>query len=82
MLKWTAIILGIIVVLLICGVVYWAITQLLPLIPLPEPFARIIHVLMVIILVLLGAAGVHVPGPFRTTGLLGGTLAASAAAAA
>lgn len=82
---------GIIVVLLICGVVYWAITQLLPLIPLPEPFARIIHVLMVIILVLivlwvilvlLGAAGVHVPGPFRLTGLPTGALAASAATAA
>lgn len=44
---------GIIVVLLICGVIYWGIQQLLPLIPLPEPFARIIHVLLVIILVLI-----------------------------
>ena len=65
---------GIIIVLLICGIVYWAITQLLPLIPLPAPFARIINVLLVlimcliviwIILLLLGAAGIHVWSPFR-----------------
>lgn len=65
---------GIIVVLILLGVVWWAVQQLLPLIPLPEPFARIIHVLLMVILVLivlwvilvlLGAAGVHVPGPFR-----------------
>lgn len=82
---------GIIIVLLITGVVYWAIQQLLPLIPLPEPFARVIHVLMVIILVLivlwvilvlLGAAGVHVPGPFRFSGLPGSATAALPAAAA
>ena len=64
-------IISIIVTLIIVGVIYWAITQLLPLIPLPEPFARIIHVLLVILLVvivlwvilqLLGAVGgVHVP---------------------
>lgn len=61
---------GIIFVLIIIGVVWWAIQQLLPLIPLPEPFRRIIYVLMVLILVLivlwiiltlLTAAGVHVP---------------------
>lgn len=65
---------GIIFVLIILGVVWWAIQQLLPMIPLPEPFVTIIRVLMVVILVLvvlwvilvlLGAAGVHVPGPFR-----------------
>lgn len=44
---------GIIVVLLLTGVVYWAIQQLLPLIPLPEPFHRIINVLMILILVLI-----------------------------
>lgn len=61
---------GIIFVLIILGVVWWAIQQLLPLIPLPEPFRRIIYVLMVVVLVLvvlwivmvlLGAVGVHVP---------------------
>lgn len=64
-------IISIIITLIIVGVVYWAITQLLPLIPLPEPFARIIHVLLVVLLVivvlwvilqLLGAVGgIHVP---------------------
>jgi len=64
-------IISIIVTLIIVGVIYWAITQLLPLIPLPESFARIIHVLLVVLLVvivlwvilqLLGAVGgVHVP---------------------
>ena len=62
---------GIIVVLIIVGVIWWAIQQLLPLIPLPEPFRRIIYVLMVLILVLIviyviltllgSIAGVHVP---------------------
>jgi len=64
-------IISIIVTLIIVGVIYWGVTQLLPLIPLPEPFARIIHVLLVVLLVivvlwvilqLLGAVGgVHVP---------------------
>ena len=44
---------GIIIVLIICGVIYWALQQLLPLIPLPEPFGRIIHVLLVVVLVLI-----------------------------
>jgi hypothetical protein len=55
------------------GVVWWAIQQLLPLIPLGEPFRTIIRVLMTVIIVLivlwvmlqlLGYAGVHTP--FRT----------------
>lgn len=75
---------GIIITLIILGVIWWAITQLLPLIPLPEPFNRIIHVLLIvilvlvvlwIILVLLGAAGVHVPGPFRAGSVGGGAFA-------
>ncbi|HEX3412866.1 MAG TPA: hypothetical protein VHT00_14195 [Stellaceae bacterium] len=81
---------GIIFVLILLGVVWWAITQLLPLIPLPEPFARIIHVLLVVILVLivlwvivvlLGAAGIHVAGPFRSS-LAGRTIAALSGGAA
>jgi len=61
---------GIIIAIIIIGVVWWAIQQLLPLIPLPEPFRRIVYVLMVVVLVLiviwiilqlLGTAGVHVP---------------------
>ncbi len=44
---------SIIFTLIILGVIWWAITQLLPLIPLPEPFAKIIYVLMVVIVVLV-----------------------------
>jgi len=43
----------IIVVLIIAGVIWWAIQELLPLLPLPDPFRRIINVLLVVILVLI-----------------------------
>lgn len=65
---------GILFTIVIIGVVWWAIQQLLPLIPLGEPFATIVRVILVVILVLivlwiiiilLGVAGVHVPSPFR-----------------
>lgn len=65
---------GIIVTLIVLGVVWWAIQQLLPLIPLGEPFRTIIRVLMTVIVVLivlwvilalLGAGGVHTWSPFR-----------------
>jgi hypothetical protein len=62
---------SIVITLIIVGVIWWAIQQLLPLLPLPEPFRKIIYVLLVVILVfivlwviltLLGAVGgVHVP---------------------
>ena len=64
---------GIIFALVILGIVWWAIQQLLPLIPLGEPFATIIRILMTVIIVLivlwvivvlLGFAGVRVPNPF------------------
>lgn len=60
---------GIIFLCILCGVIWWAIQQLLPLMPIAEPFATIIRVLMVVILViivmwviiqLLGAGGIHV----------------------
>jgi hypothetical protein len=63
-------IIGLIFVCIIAGVVYWAIQQLLPLIPIAEPFATFVRVLMVVLLVvfvlwfvtiLLGLAGIHVP---------------------
>ena len=44
---------GIIVLLILIGVIWWAIQQLLPLIPLPEPFRKIIYVLMMVVLVLI-----------------------------
>jgi len=43
----------IIVAFIILGVIWWAIQQLLPLIPLPEPIRRVIYVLMVVILVII-----------------------------
>ena len=61
---------AVIIALIVLGVIWWAIQQLLPLIPLPEPFRRIIYVLMTLILVLvilyvivmlLQAVGVAVP---------------------
>jgi hypothetical protein len=62
---------SIVITLIIVGVIWWAIQQLLPLLPLPEPFRKIIYVLLIVILVfivlwviltLLGAVGgVHVP---------------------
>ena len=64
------VLISIIVTLIILGVVWWAIQQLLPLIPLPPPFATIIRVLLTVIMVLivlwvmltlLGYAGVHTP---------------------
>lgn len=61
---------GIIFVIIILGVLWWAIQQLLPLIPMAEPFRTIVRVLMVVVLVivvlwviasLLGVGGIHVP---------------------
>lgn len=63
-------IIGIIFVLIVLGVIWWAIQQLLPLIPLGEPFGTIIRVLMVLLMVaivlwviaqLIGMAGIHIP---------------------
>jgi hypothetical protein len=44
---------SIILTLIICGVILWAVQQLLPLVPMPEPFARIINVLIVVIVVIV-----------------------------
>jgi hypothetical protein len=60
---------GLIFLCIILGVIWWAFNQLLPLIPLAEPFKTIIRILLVVILViiviyvmmaLLGAGGIHV----------------------
>ncbi len=62
---------GIIFALIILGVLWWAVQQLMALIPIAEPFRTIIYVLCVIIMVLivlyiiallLGMAGIHVAG--------------------
>lgn len=64
------ILIGLLVAMLILGVVWWALQQLLPLIPLPAPFATVVHVILVVIVALiviyffiaiLGAAGISVP---------------------
>lgn len=63
-------VIGLIFTLILLGVIWWALQQLLALIPLAEPFKTIIYVLSVVLLVcivlwvatvLLGMAGVHVP---------------------
>ena len=43
----------IIAALIIAGVIFWAVQQLLPMVPMPEPFRRIIYVLLVVIVVLI-----------------------------
>lgn len=62
-------IIGLILVCIILGVVYWAVQRLLALIPLAEPFRTIVDILMVVIMVLivvwfivviLSMAGIHV----------------------
>jgi len=61
---------GLLITCIVLGVVVWAVQQLLPLIPLGQPFATIVRVLIVlivalialyVILDLLSAAGVSVP---------------------
>lgn len=80
---------GLIFALIILGVIWWAIQQLLPLISLAEPFATIVRILLTVIMVLivlwviivlLGIAGVRVPNPF--SGIGGRALAALSAAPA
>jgi hypothetical protein len=60
---------GVLLVLVFLGVCWWGIQQLLPLVPMGEPFATIVRVILVVILalvviwiitILLGAAGIHV----------------------
>lgn len=60
---------GIVFVLIILGVLWWAFNQLIGLIPMAEPFPTIIRVVLVVIMVciilwicaqLLGMAGIHV----------------------
>lgn len=44
---------SIVLLLIVAGVIIWAIQMLLPLVPLPPPFATIIHVLITVIVVLI-----------------------------
>lgn len=63
-------VIGIIFTLIVLGVLWWAVQQLMALIPIAEPFRTIIYVLCVVVMVLivlwiisvlLGMAGIHVP---------------------
>jgi hypothetical protein len=63
-------IVGLIFLCVLLGFVVWAGQRLLALFPIGEPFATIVHVLLVLLLVvivlyviavLLGLAGIHVP---------------------
>jgi hypothetical protein len=44
---------SVILMLIVLGVILWAVQRLLPLIPLPAPFATIINVLIVVICVIV-----------------------------
>lgn len=44
---------GILFLIIVLGVIWWAIQQLLPLIPIPEPFSTIVRVIMIVILVIV-----------------------------
>lgn len=61
------------ITLLIVGVIWWAVTQILALIPLPEPVGRIVNIILIVILALIviyalaglvGGAG-HFPALLR-----------------
>mgnify|MGYP001604596335 CR=1 FL=1 len=63
-------IIGLILTCIILGVLLWAAQSLIALIPLAEPFATIVRILFVLLLVviviyflitILGIAGIHVP---------------------
>jgi hypothetical protein len=42
-----------VIVLLICGVVWWAVEAILPLIPLPGPIATVVRVLLIVIFAII-----------------------------
>jgi hypothetical protein len=65
-------VIGLILLVVFLGVVFYCVQQLLPLLPLAEPFSTILRVLVIllvavivlyVIVTLLGMAGVHVPVP-------------------
>ena len=62
-------IIGLIIACIVLGVVWWAAQQLLALVPLAEPFATIVRILVIlvgvliviwILLKILAVAGIHV----------------------
>lgn len=62
---------GLIFFLIVIGVLWWALQEILKLIPMAEPFATLVRVLMVVLIVvvalyvasvILGMSGIHVGG--------------------
>lgn len=47
------VLISVIIYLLIAGLIWWAVTTILGVIPLPEPIKTVINVLMVVVLVLI-----------------------------
>jgi ABC-type methionine transport system permease subunit len=56
--------LQLLITLLIVGVIYWAVTAILGLIPLPEPIGRIVNIIMILILAIVAI--------YALAGLIGG----------
>lgn len=84
---------SIIFTVIILGILWWGAQQLLPLIPMGEPFRTIVRVLMMVVIALVAlwivwqllvASGVVSGRPFRlgAAGEPGGTVAAISAEAA
>ena len=55
---------SLLVTLLICGVLWWAINAVLGLLPVPEPFGQIIRIILIVILclIVINALLAFVPG--------------------
>jgi hypothetical protein len=82
---------SIIFTVIILGILWWGAQQLLPLIPMGEPFRTIVRVLMMVVIALVAlwivwqllvASGVVSGRPFRFGGEPGGAAAALSAAPA
>lgn len=48
-----ATLIGVIIYLLIAGLIWWAVTTILGVIPVPEPIKTVIRVLMIVVLCLI-----------------------------
>lgn len=44
---------SLVIYLIIAGLIYWAVTTILAVVPLPEPIRTVINVIMIVILVLI-----------------------------
>ena len=46
-------IIQLIIIMIICGFVYWIWTLIRPLLPLPDPFGRVVDILVLILIVFI-----------------------------